>query len=383
MKILLRYMSAALVAVMLLGVFASCKKEEPTPTPSTDSESQTTLDSESESESESEGQSGNEGEGGNEGDGGNEGEGGNEGGDGNENERINLDVISTKSLNTTVMSFNIRNETGESLEINNWDNRKEAVYSFILNCGASIIGMQEVKKSQYTDLKAGISDKYEVIWYAAYTGSNGAGNAVAYDKSVWQVVGTPEHFWLSPTPDVQSKGWQTSHYRSCINILFEHIETGAKFNVFATHLDHRYTVDRVNGISLILERMGESEYPVYLCGDFNCTPESDAYAIASAALQDAQVNALDSDEGSTFVGWEGSFTDEDKYVIDYCFFSKDDVVPLTYRICDDKWGENNENQLSDHRPIKTEVRLIYELKELYPNTTEGGFDCNMDTVSAE
>ena len=224
-----------------------------------------------------------------------------------------------------------------------------------------------------------MSEKYDVIWFASYVDSNPQGNAVAYDRSVWRVIGTPDHFWLSPTPDVQSPGWQTSHYRSCINVLFEHIETGVRFNVFVTHLDHRYETDMVNGIKLILERMGESEYPVYLCGDFNCTPESQAYGIASGAMQDAQKAALDSDEGSTFIGWDGSNTDADKYVIDYCFFSKDDVVVKTYDICDDKWGENNENQLSDHKPLLVTVDLLADPFEYPDMSGVGGVEDFDDT----
>ena len=383
MKILLRYISAALLVTILLGVFVSCKEEEPTPTPdSITTDDGTTDDGTTDDGTTDDGTT----------DDGTTDDGTTDDGttddgttDDNENNVKNGTVVSMNHLNATVMSFNIRYENSESnVAIRQWDNRKEAVYDFILGSGADIIGFQEVKESQYNDLKTGISEKYEIIWYASYVNdSNPQGNAVAYKKDEWKVVGTPEHFFLSPTPDVPSSGWLTSHYRSCINALFEHIETGKRVNVFVTHLDHKYVTDMVNGISLILERMGESEYPVYLCGDFNCTPESEAYAIAAKALQDAQKTALDSDEGTTFTGWDDSYTDENKYVIDYCFFSKGDVVPLVYEICDGTWGENNENKLSDHRPIMATVRLIYDLEKSYPDTTENGFDCAIDPVSAE
>ena len=365
MKILLRYMSAALVAVMLLGVFASCKKEEPTPTPSTDSESQTTLDSESESESESESQSGNEGDGGNEGEGGNEGgdgneggegnegDGGNEGGDGNEgdNEKINMDVLSVKSFNVTVKTFNIRYKTADDTGVTHWDSRKQAVYDYINGQNASIVCMQEVTAAQKNDLAANITERFDMFWYGRDDGTSGEGLAIAYDKSMWTLI-EKDCFWLSETPDTPSKGWGASKRRICVTALLEHKETGAKFMVFNVHLDHAAEAARVNGISLVMQRIKACEYPVYLCGDFNCTPESEAYAISTGELQDAQMTALDSDEGSTFIGWNGSYTDEDKYVIDYCMFSKENIVPLTFEICDGKWGENNENQLSDTIPLR-------------------------------
>ena len=342
MKILFKYISAALTVIMLFSALASCKEESPTPTP----DSVTTDDGTTNDGTTDDGTT----------DDGTTDDGTTD--DDSENKVKDGTVISMNHFDATVMTFNIRYENSESnVAVRQWDNRKEAVYDFILNSGAGIIGMQEVKMTQYADLKTGISDKYEVIWLQTYyNDANPAGNAIAYDRSVWQLIGTPDHFWLSPTPDVPSTGWETNHYRSCINALFEHKETGVRLNVFVTHLDHKKEIDMVNGIKLILERMGESEYPVYLCGDFNSTPDSSTYAIAAAAMQDAQVAALDSDEGSTFNDW-GSKTDADKYVIDYCFFSKEDVVVNTYDICDDKWGANNENLLSDHNAVKVTVDI--------------------------
>ena len=60
--------------------------------------------------------------------------------------------------------------------------------------------------------------------------------------------------------------------------------------------------------------------------------------------------------GSTFNNW-GSITDADKYIIDFCFFSKENVTVKSYEICDGKWGENNENLLSDHNPVRVNVDL--------------------------
>ena len=333
MKRFINFFCIAICAFMLLGALASCKKEEPTPTPD-GSESQTVLDSGSDSQ------------GGNEGD-----------GDPDPDPDPDPEPVLT-TVNATLMTFNIRYYNGESgVEVRHWNNRKDAVCDFILNSGAGIIGLNEVKANQFFDLRDGVSEKYDVFWYASYVDdSNPQGNGVAYDRSIWQLVGTPEHFWLSPTPDVPSTGWKTSHYRSCIKALFEHKETGVRINVFVTHLDHKYQEDMVNGAKLILERMGESEYPVYLCGDFNCTPDSAAYNEVAAKLQDAQRTALDSDEGSTFNGW-GSKTDADKYIIDFCFFSKENVTVKSYEICDGKWGENNENLLSDHNPVRVNVDL--------------------------
>ena len=261
----------------------------------------------------------------------------------------------SRGLDVTVMSFNIRYENSSDTEEKHWDNRAAAVYSFLNGCDAGIVCMQEVKPSQKEDLQQNIADKYDMIWYGRDSGTTGEGLAIAFDKNVWTLV-EKECFWLSGTPDVPSYGWSASIRRICVTALLEHKESGTRMKVFNTHLDHKSQSAQENGMKLILERMAECPYPTYLCGDFNCTQSGKAYQLAAEVLQDAQVTAPTSDEGSTFTGW-GQKTDADKYVIDFCFFSKDNVVPQSFAICRDKWGENNQNLLSDHNPIKATVKI--------------------------
>lgn len=403
MKNLIRVLCIALCAFMVLGVFASCKDDKPevedgsqsadsgdgtadsgtesegdgsvTDTDSGESVDSEAVDTETEADGETDTETDTDTETETETD--------------TETDKVTDTETDTESKppepvtkgKYTVMTFNIRYLDGDKnseIEARRWDNRKAAVCNFMLESGAGIIGINEIQASQYFDVKAALADKYEVIWYASYPDANPQGNAVAYDRTVWQLVGTPEHFWLSPTPDKQSSGWETNHYRSCINALFEHIETGARLNVFVTHLDHKKEADMVNGISLILEKISESEYPVYLCGDFNCTPGSKAYNIAAGAMQDAQKVALDSDEGSTFNSW-GEITDAEKYIIDYCFFSKNNVVVKTYDICDGRWGANNENLLSDHKPVLVTVDIQSDPIEYPDMSGVGGVEDFYDT----
>lgn len=68
-------------------------------------------------------------------------------------------------------------------------------------------------------------------------------------------------------------------------------------------------------------------------------------------------------------------------MIDYCFFSNGNVAPLRFEICDGMWGENNQYHLSDHNPLITNIRLIYEIKTSHPDSTENGFDSLIDSVS--
>ena len=127
-----------------------------------------------------------------------------------------------------------------------------------------------------------------------------------------------------------------------------------------------------------MQRIKACEYPVYLCGDFNCTPGTTSYDITSSYLQDSQITALKSDEGSTFNSW-GGITDEEKYIIDFCFFSKNNVTVKTYDICDGKWGENNENLLSDHNPVLVTVDIQSDPIEYPDMSGVGGVEDFYDT----
>ena len=76
-------------------------------------------------------------------------------------------------------------------------------------------------------------------------------------------------------------------------------------------------------------------------------------------MADSRIASPITDDGSTYHGWGEEYTDDDGHIIDHNFFSKDGIECVSYEICDDKWGENNENYLSDHNAIISVVRLAY------------------------
>ena len=236
-----------------------------------------------------------------------------------------------------------------------WGSRKDAFVEYINKQEASVICMQEVTERQATFIKPAIEKKYDFVNYYCDEKYNPGGLGVAYDKKVWKKV-SESVFWLSETPEEMSKGWDGSHYRICVNVLLEHKTTGAKLNVSNVHLDVASATARTNGIALVLERIEASEYPVFLCGDFNCRIDSEPYNLAAATLQDCQAVAPETDNGVTYQNW-GKIADDSNTPIDFCFVSKQSMQPLSFKICRDKWGENNENFYSDHYAIQTTVRM--------------------------
>jgi endonuclease/exonuclease/phosphatase family metal-dependent hydrolase len=78
-------------------------------------------------------------------------------------------------------------------------------------------------------------------------------------------------FWISETPEVMSKGWDTSQRRICTWGEFKDKASGKKLFYFNTHLDHKSEEAAEKSISLIIKKIQEiaGDNDIYLTGDFN------------------------------------------------------------------------------------------------------------------
>ena len=156
------------------------------------------------------------------------------------------------------------------------------------------------------------------------------------------------HTWLSETPDRPSKGWDADCIRALASAVLQHKATGQQVAIFNTHLDHRGVVAREKSVGVILEVIkgtcgttdGGASVPFVLTGDFNSTPEREAYrACLNSGLAldafDATPSAQRFGPEDTFTGFEppkhvgsegkasavGDFFDGDhKGRIDYAWF---------------------------------------------------------------
>lgn len=267
-----------------------------------------------------------------------------------QNETMDNDAT-IKSFETTLMSFNIKTNNHPGV-------REDEVAALIVKYGASIVCMQEVQKEQVDHLSQKLPSNYELVWYSRDT-ANGEGLGIAYDGNVWSLMSS-DCFWLSETPNVKSKGWGASYYRICVRVLLKHNETDEKLNVFDVHLDHQVEAARNNGMKLILKRVADSIYPCFVAGDFNTGDDGAAYLYTAERLQDCRKVAPDSDSGATFQNWGAVADDKDTSMIDFCFVSRDVITPSVFKICRDKYGENNDQFISDHYAICTTVTIWYK-----------------------
>ena len=250
-----------------------------------------------------------------------------------------------------VISYNVR-YTGEPTTDgeNHWSYRRHASINMVREERPALIGTQEVLAEQLEFLSENLPE-YEAVGVGRDDGvSAGEHMAIFYRKEAVEMLdwGT---FWLSPTPDSPTMGWDAACYRTCTWARLRDRASGKEFAVMNTHLDHIGQVAREQSIRLLMQRMSElmgEEMPVVMTGDFNSTTDQPIYAPLKAAMQDAREVAPASDPRSTFNGWgRGSG------VIDHIFCRGVEVDRFEV-LCDKNYGAP---YISDHYPVMTTARF--------------------------
>ncbi|MFZ1529361.1 MAG: endonuclease/exonuclease/phosphatase family protein [Ferruginibacter sp.] len=193
---------------------------------------------------------------------------------------LNWLVMVSFSQQLNVMTFNIRLNTSSD-SLNAWPYRKDLVASQVLFHDIKILGVQEALHDQMQDLQERLPT-YKFCGGARDDGkTKGEYSAVFYDTTRFAVLAT-ETFWLSETPAIPgSKSWDAAITRICTWVKFKDLQTKKIFFVFNTHFDHIGKMARKESAALIQRKVYAiaKNTPVIIMGDFNSTPESDAYQL--------------------------------------------------------------------------------------------------------
>ena len=271
----------------------------------------------------------------------------------------------TVSYTVPVMSFNIRQSGDKNADgtytldgENGWHNRGAAVISYLNNSGMDILCLQEVKKCQSEDILAGLSSKYQGVYYARRSdNTNPEGLMVIFDKTKYDLV-SHEMFWLSETPGKQSLGWGANYYRICVQVVLRHKQSGELLNVFNLHLDHQVEAARVNGLALVMEKVTAAAGHSIVAGDFNTEATSGCYEIIGNAMTDCQ--SVAQNVGITYQGW-GKEDDGFTTPIDFIFTDKANTTVKSYKVCKDMWTDATgaSRYYSDHYAISSLVELSH------------------------
>ena len=252
-------------------------------------------------------------------------------------------------------SFNIRWDNPNDVG-NLWKDRASQVIQLIQFHQIGIVGTQEVLVHQLKELNEGLG--YAAIGVGRDDGkAKGEFSPIHYDPSRYQVEESGT-FWLSPTPDLPSKGWDAALNRVCTWGKFVSAE-GERFYVFNVHYDHIGQQAREESSKLVqakIKELNRENLPVVWMGDFNVTPDNPAYQVilAQESWKDARLISKLPSYGprGTFTAFEWDRMPDG--IIDHVFV-QGKIEVLRHGILTDNYGKKYP---SDHFPVLAEIRFL-------------------------
>ena len=189
-----------------------------------------------------------------------------------------------------------------------WPARSQYVYNIIRDYKFDVMGLEEVTGrsgstgvvinpstglSQREELQKELSEYSFLLFERDGSTKDYSYNAIAYRTSKYDLL---DHgvFWLSPTPETPSVGWNTSNTinRTCGWAKLASKSTGEVFFYFVTHANYAGTIDGTNQAELICRKIDAiaGSNPVILCGDFNMsrTRHETSYRIYASNLDNTR-----------------------------------------------------------------------------------------------
>ena len=246
----------------------------------------------------------------------------------------------------SIMTFNVLCVSGADKDERSWKRRAPLVCDLLQENVPSIICMQENKESQYNFFKRYLKGYDSVATHRDNTFLSEC--LPIFFRSDMYELERSQTFWLSDTPYVMSKTWDSYYNRIFTVVVLKNRSTGKKFIVCNTHLDDKSSETQEKSVELIYNELIKFDLPAIITGDFNCTPKSAAITLAKKYFTDLGTGFEDENKG-TF----NHFRDEAPYArIDYIFQLNDAFSVNEYKVIDKKY----EGQfVSDHFPVYAEI----------------------------
>lgn len=233
-------------------------------------------------------------------------------------------------MELNIVSFNIRccdDPNGYSIP-----ERAPRLFRVIRENHPDLIALQEYRPDWEPLIRGEFGEEYELFNKYRNETVDIESSPMLWKKDVFHCIKTG-YFWLSDTPEVESRGWDELYhcYRMCQYAILEHKVCGERFVFMNTHFGFGDN-GQIASAKLIYEYSKKiSDLPTFVCGDFNMTPKMPAYAEMTAHFTD--VNAVTAkDWRATFHGYDPAANPDEH--IDYCFIS-DQIQPVSAKILDD------------------------------------------------
>lgn len=200
-----------------------------------------------------------------------------------------------KADHISAMTYNIRLDLASD-GADAWPHRRKALTGLVAYYAPDFVGMQEVLLHQKQQVEADLP-AYSFVGVGRDDGKEaGEFSMLGYRTGRFDLLGSGT-FWLSPTPDTPSKGWDAALPRIATWARLKDKSAAQSFLVVNTHFDHIGEVARVESAKLIRRWIGahrQAGDAVVLMGDFNSDTGSAPYQALLApdagliALHDTQ-----------------------------------------------------------------------------------------------
>lgn len=175
----------------------------------------------------------------------------------------------------SVMSFNIDGFVSSRGEEHRWANRVDLVLETFRRYQADVIACQEAQAGNCNSLQPCLAqyDQYRGVATVDRESSELATyNLVVWRREKLECLETGS-FYLSETPNVWSKSWDSGAVRGATWVVLRCRESYCRMLVLNTHLDNVGRRARQESSNVILEQLdrvcGTKQLPVIIMGDFN------------------------------------------------------------------------------------------------------------------
>ena len=235
-----------------------------------------------------------------------------------------------------VMTFNVRTTINVDDGPEAWPRRRDLFIATIRAAHPDVMGTQELSQMQGDYV---VSKLPGYAWFGIDRQGGHADEhmGVFYRRDRLDLV-EQGNFWLSETPDVvASNTWHTPFPRMVTWGLFEDKATTKRFYLFDTHFPYRDEDEpiRTKEAGILLDqitKIATGGLPVVLTGDFNTTPDSDAYKQIAAKMTDVRKGAPEvGGPDKTFHNWTGKPTQQIDWMFETGFTPLSDTTLTTHR----------------------------------------------------
>lgn len=252
-------------------------------------------------------------------------------------------------MNLKVVSFNIRytnDPNGHSIS-----ERAPRLAETINEVEPDVIGFQEYRPAWDKHIEEHFSDRYDMFLKYRNETSDVEASPILWRKDKFECLETG-YFWLSDTPEIESKGWDTiGCYRMCVYVILKDEKTNECFTVMNTHFGFGDD-GQLKSVELIYEYSKKiSNYPTFITGDFNMNPESIAYEAMTKHFTDVNAATVN-DLRNTFHGYKTEGWGIKQH-IDFCFIT-DDIKPINQKIMDKTFDGKFP---SDHYGLEIDIEI--------------------------